>query len=71
MSTNGSGEGGGGAGSALVRLSKEQALVGKKPVPGVVFAPGGESNPLEWTMTVDAPVRVGRGAGQVGGWRAA
>ena len=43
------------ASGAILRLSKEQALVLKKPVPGVEFVPGGESAPLEWTMRVEAP----------------
>lgn len=40
---------------AIKRLAKEQALVEKKPVAGVTFAPGGESTPLEWTMSIVAP----------------
>lgn len=50
----------GDASKAILRLSKEKALVTSKPVPGVRFEPGSEEKPLEWVMFVDGPVRVPR-----------
>ena len=47
----------GDASKAILRLSKEKALVTSKPVPGVRFEPGSEEKPLEWVMFVDGPVR--------------
>jgi hypothetical protein len=36
-------------------LLQEVAMLEKKPVAGAKFIPGSASNPLEWTMMLDAP----------------
>ena len=43
------------ASAALLRLSRESAMLAKKATPGVRFDPGGADAPLVWTMHVDTP----------------